>query len=394
MKRSRKYFTRLILILATITLVSCKKETVQETVAERPPTPVKTIPAEIKTFVNKLTIQGTLEAEFYANVAAKIDGVLEEIWVDEGDEVENNKTKLFMIDSRKQEQNEIISRQAARMAAQNYKVALANIDRAKAVAKKAKLDLDRFVRLREQEAATANELELHQTNHDQAEATLNLAMAQAEAAKEQVAQAEAAYQIAKKDLEDCTILAPLSGTVVARMKEPGEQASRAAPVIKIKNLDKLEATAFVPGNYYDDVQVGKTKIAMVANGKDAGTYVITYKSPTIDTTLRTFEIKAKLDKVPEGTTLAPGMLVGISIVLDTRDGLAVPAHSVIQRSQGHLVFIEKDNVVRQLLVNIGYEQDGFIEISPKPDQNLTLKPGDQVVAEGHYLIKDGDKVRR
>ena len=394
MKRSRKYFSRLILILATIALMSCKKETAREIVTERPPTPVKTTPAKIITFVNKLTIQGTLEAEFYANVAAKIDGVLEEIWVDEGDAVESNKTKLFMIDNRKQEQNEIVSRQAALVAAQNHKVALANIDRAKAAAKKAKLDMDRFTRLREQGAATANELELHQTNCEQAEATLNLAMAQAEAAKEQVAQAEAAYQIAKKDLEDCTILAPLTGTVVARMKEPGEQASKSAPVIKIKNLDKLEATAFVPGNYYDNIQVGKTKIALAANGTDAGTYVVTHKAPTIDTTLRTFEIKAKLDKVPGNTTLAPGMLVGISIVLDTRDGLAVPSHSVIQRAQGHLIFIEKDNIARQLLVNIGYEQDGFTEITPKPEQNLPLQPGDQVVAEGQYLVKDGDKIQR
>ena len=62
---------------------------------------VRTSPVQTRSFEDRLIIQGNLEARTVVEVSARVPGVIEEIYVDEGDAVEEGKTRLFQVDALK-----------------------------------------------------------------------------------------------------------------------------------------------------------------------------------------------------------------------------------------------------------------------------------------------------
>ena len=380
--------------MALFTVFGCKKEAEEVTVKEEKVVPVKVLPIEKRVFEDRIQVQGTLEAKNYANVSARVEGTLEELLVDKGDVVTEKSSKLFVVDKANRERAVETARQGVATAKQNLKVAQANVEKVRVELKKAELDKDRFVRLHKSGSATANELELYTTQYEQACAGLKYAEASEGAAMEQAKAAEIHLATAEKDLADCTVYAPLSGVVSQRLKEPGEQASKGGVVLRIEDLNVIEAVAFIPAAHYARIEVGKTLVRVSINGKAVGEYPVTYRSPVIDPTLRTFEIKA-LVKGDASVGLVPGAMADMAIVLVHREGMAVPTHSILTRRQGVLIYIPKEGRAVPCGVKVGLENDGYSEIFPAPLSEGGLEPqeGEMAVSEGHYMLSDNDKVK-
>lgn len=353
--------------------------------------PVKTAAVEERTFEACVRVQGTLEAKNYANVSSRLSGILEEIWVDKGDVVEAGKTKLFVTDRINRERNVQKARQTLAAQEQNLKVAQANVEKVAVELHKAELDKDRYVRLRAIGAATPNELELYTTQFEQAKAGLKYAKATEAAAAEQVKGAQISLAIQEKDLSDCLVFAPISGVVSQRMREPGEMGTSGGVVLRIEDISTLEAVAFIPGQYYDQITVGETSLRISVNGKPAGSFKLTYKSPVIDPALRTFEIKAVLPGKSDAG-IVPGAMADIVIVLVTRKALAVPTHSVLEKQQGMVLFTCQGNRAKLRTISCGLQNDGWTELLTQPDDSNPLKPGDIIIAEGQYLVSDNGLV--
>jgi RND family efflux transporter MFP subunit len=89
------------------------------------------------------------------------------------------------------------------------------------------------------------------------EGELNVAAAQLREAEEQDAINEAEMALAEQMLKDHTITAPFGGVVIKRYKEPGESVQANVAVVRIGNLSRLAATAFVPLEYAYRVKVGQ-----------------------------------------------------------------------------------------------------------------------------------------
>ena len=385
----------MVCAMAAVFVCGCKKEAVEDAaVKEEKVVTVKVLPIEKRTFEERIQVQGTLEAKNYANVSARVEGTLEELLVDKGDVVTEKSTKLFVVDKANRERAVETARQGVATARQNLKVAQANVEKVRVELRKAELDKDRFVRLHKSGSATANELELYTTQYEQARAGLKYAEASEGAASEQAKTAEIHLATAEKDLADCTVYAPLSGVVSNRFKEPGEQANKGGVVLRIEDLNVIEAVAFIPAAHYARIEAGKTLVRIVINGKAVGEYPVTYRSPVIDPTLRTFEIKA-LVKGDASVGLVPGAMADMAIVLVHREGLAVPTHSILTRRQGVLIYIPKDGRAVPCGVKVGLENDGFTEIFPAPltDGGLEPQEGEKAVSEGHYMLSDNDKIK-
>ena len=387
----------LLLIAATLLLTACFKKEEQATETKRRERPVKLTKITTRDFEDRLSIQGSLEAKHYANVGPKVDGTLTDIRVDVGDRVEAGKTVLFVSDSRKRSQAKDVAEQVYLVAKENYNVSLANITRAQARYDKAKKDCERYTALFKNGNVTINEKERFDTEYLIADADLKLAKANSQAAKAQTEQAKVAFDVAAKDLEDCTIYAPLSGVVIRRFKEPGEHCGTSAPVVRIEGTDVLEAVANIPGAYFNRIEPNKTNAHVVAEGNDAGNVVITYRADAIDTILRTFRIKALMKN--EQKKLASGMMADMTIIIQKRNGMAVPTHCVIEREQGNVMYRIADGKAQELLVTVGFANDGFTEILSaklrKDDgsyESITLAPGAEIISEGQYLIVHGDAV--
>jgi multidrug efflux pump subunit AcrA (membrane-fusion protein) len=342
---------------------------------------VRTVPAAARTFERRLTVQGTLEAETFANVAARADGNLDALWVDEGDPVTAGETELFQVDPVQRENARTIARQDLAVAKASQTVAEASALKTEAEARKARLDFERFERLHQDGKVSLGEFEAADVARAQAEAGLAVAKAQVDLARRQVKQAEAGLAIAEKNLADARAIAPISGVVSARLAEPGEQMSVGKTVLRIEDLSRVEAAAFLPAQYYPDVVPGATTFRLAVGGRPAGEHTVTTRSPVINPVLRTFEIKGRLQNA--GELAVPGQMADLTLVFESREGLGVPSAAVLVRGGRPVVFVARDGVAAAREIETGLQNDGWTEILSG------LEPGEPVVTEGQTQLHDG-----
>jgi len=347
--------------------------------------PVVTAPATIKNFERTLVVQGNVESKNFALVSPRIPGIVEAIFVDEGDTVMADKTKLFQTDAANLQESVEIGHHNLTVAQCARQEAEANLEKTRADLHKVKLDYDRLERLLEKEAVTTDAFEQQKSKYLQLQASEKLALAQVKLAAAQEDQAGAALEIAKKDLADATIYAPISGKVSKRLREPGEMGSPGQPVLRIDDTSVVEVAAFLPAQYYSSIISGTTMMKIQVGDINVGQNIIMYKSPTIESKLRTFEIKSLITAPPEG--VAPGAMAQIVVILETRQGLGVPSVAIQQRGGHNVVFTVKDDISHQVIVQSGIEMDSWTEI-----REGQLDDGTDVVTMGQYMIEDGTRV--
>jgi multidrug efflux pump subunit AcrA (membrane-fusion protein) len=174
---------------------------------------VRTIKAEPRTFERRITVQGNLQSKYVANVAARIAGNLDAIFVDAGDPVEANKTDLFQIDPITLKNAVTASEQQLAVTKASLEVARATLGKSEAEAGKVEMDVGRYQRLYKDGRVTPNEFELRQVQYVQAKAGLAVSKAQASLSESQVEQAVATLEISRKNLKDSKSVAPISGFV-------------------------------------------------------------------------------------------------------------------------------------------------------------------------------------
>ena len=332
-------------------------------------------------FERRLTVQGTLEAKNYANVASRAEGNLDALWVDEGDPVVAGETALFQIDPVSRENTLTIAKQNLAVAEASLEVAEASAKKTEAEARKATLDFDRYERLHKDGKVSDNEYESAEVARAQAKAGIAVANAQVDLAERQVKQAEASLSIAEKSHADTQIRAPISGVVSARHAEPGEQMAIGKVVLRIDDLSLVEAAAYLPAQYYPEVIPGQTTFRLGIGGREAGAHAVTYRSPTIDTTLRTFEIKGKIE-ADDGLAV-PGQMADLTIVFESRQGLGVPSASILVRAGKPTVFVVQGGKAVAKEVQTGFQNDAWTEILSG------LEAGETVVTEGQTQLRDG-----
>ena len=377
--RLARPFLAAVLSAAVFATGCGKKETAAAETARA--VAVRVQPVATRDFERRLTVQGTLEAKNYANVASRADGNLDAIWVDEGDAVAAGQTALFQIDPVGRENALTIAKQNLAVAEASLEVAQASARKTEAEARKATLDFDRYERLHQDGKVSDNEYEAAEVAHAQAQAGIAVARAQVNLAERQVKQAEASLSIAEKNLADTKILAPISGVVSSRTAEPGEQMSVGKVVLRIDDLATVEAAAFLPAQYYPEVAPGETTFRLGVGGRAAGTHAVSYRSPTINPVLRTFEIKGRVEAA-DGLAV-PGQMADLTIVFETRQGLGVPSASILNRNGKSIVFVAQDGKAAAREVQTGLQNDAWTEILSG------LEAGESVVTEGQTQLRDG-----
>jgi HlyD family secretion protein len=89
---------------------------------------------------------------------------------------------------------------------------------------------------------------------------IRIAEAQVEFAKAKLASAE-------KAVADCTIVAPLDGTVTTRSREPGEWVTPGAPLVTLSRLDEVWLAIYIPEDLLGRVKL-RQKASVKLDGSD------------------------------------------------------------------------------------------------------------------------------
>ena len=206
-----------------------------------------------------------------------------------------------------------------------------------------------------------------------------------------LAEARMAEERAKLNLEYTRIRAPFAGIVQGLTVVNGEIVTTGAGVCTIFNNENLEASVNVLEADLGHLAEGRPVLLSVPATGDTLRAVIDVISPTLDQTTRTCEILIRF-KNPEGR-FRPGMFVRSQIAgIIYQDKLLAPKAALLIRDNRPLVFKKEGDRARWLYVDIGLENEQWVEIL-KVHSGGSLSPGDEVVVSDHLTLAHEAKIK-
>lgn len=293
-----------------------------------------------------LECRGSVAASRRLKLGFKQGGVLDAVLVREGDHVE--KGQLLA------RQSEVDARAMHRSAS--------------AILEKAHRDALRAERLTSEGALPASHL-------DDARTALEAMAAQADQASDL--------------LKHTRLMAPASGTVFARLGEPGETLGQGQPVIVLDSTDDLVIRAGLSEREVGMIQVGQV-VNFVPEGQDIqclGRLKSVASSPNPADGLYAVEIFPER-KGRSDVKLRAGNLVRLRIQGETKTPrLSIPLESLVRRDDRDYVFVVEGDRVRLRPLQLSESEGRRVRVREG------LKAGELVVGEGAYFLQDGQIIR-
>ena len=206
----------------------------------------------------------------------------------------------------------------------------------------------------------------------------------------ELARAKAQVRLAREQLNNTTIEAPVSGKIARRNAKVGDIASASAqtPLFEIIQDGRLELQLKIPETELNSIRAGqKVQITTDANSNLNLSGTVRGIDPVVDAESRLATVKVDL---PENTSLKPGMFLEAAIFTDTVPGLSLPVSAVIPQDgeNGIIYLLQNDDIVKAATVKMG-------EILPNKEIEIVsgLEAGDRVVVKGAGYLKNGDRVK-
>ena len=331
-------------------------------------------PAEVRDVNIYGEYVGRIRAQQFVEVRARVEGYLQKMLFKEGSFIKKDQT-LFIIDPT------IYSARVNKAAAQ--------LNKAKAIAVKAKRDLDRIRPLYEANAAS--------------QLDLDNAVAAYEGATADVAVCQADLTQAQLTLGYTAVKSPISGYISQRSADIGtlvgpSAQSLLATVVKsdtvrvdfsMTALDYLRSKSRNVTIGEDDKERDwkSTVTITLADGKEYPFKgVVDFADPQVDPKTGTFSVRAEMP-IPDHILL-PGEFTKVKLLMDVRDSVVVvPQKALTVDKGGAFIFVVRpDSVVEKRFIETGPEIGNEILVE------RGLAGGENIVTEGFHKLRHGIKV--
>lgn len=381
MKRHSGAIILLVLLLSCASLVAWRalrhgSAASAATVAEQSDqaVAVQVAPIERGLIRDVRVLSGTLEASTRFQLAAKVGGLIQELNVDLGDEVERDQAIAVLDD------DEFV--QAVTQAEAELAVRQAELAQARTELERVTWDFNRLERLHERGVASDLEYNEIRAERDSQQAAVALAEAR-------VRQAQAALELAEIRLGYTTVRAAWQGgperaAVGVRHVDAGDTVPAGGLIVGMVGLDPLKAIVSVTESDYARLQVGQaaTLTTDALPGESFGAAVARI-APVFQEASRQARVELRVDNPRR--LLRPGMFVRVRVVLRSAEAeTIVPAAAIVQRGGRKVVFtVGADGAsVTEHPVEVGIAQGERVQlVAPR----LTGR----VVVLGQYLLEDG-----
>ena len=208
-----------------------------------------------------------------------------------------------------------------------------------------------------------------------------------------VAQARSQLAVAKKNLADCRLVAPVRGIIGRQQVKAGETAVPSQAVVTILDVSRVKVKVSVPEAEMNAITPHTPSMIIVeAAGKKVSGGRIE-KGVVADAMTHTYDIRIN---VPNGDRkLLPGMVAQVKLqptpTPSPREGslTTLPITSVQRRPDGSLFVWTVDNQKKahRTAVTVGASQGNRISIMSG------VTAGQRVVTEGYQKLSEGTEVR-
>jgi Cu(I)/Ag(I) efflux system membrane fusion protein len=179
--------------------------------------------------------------------------------------------------------------------------------------------------------------------------------------------------------DNIDIRAPAAGFILARNLSPGQRFEKGTELYRIADLSKVWIMADIFENEAQYLQPGKTVKVSLPHQKKTFQGKVSDVLPQFDEATRTLKVRLEADN-PD-YTLRPNMFVDVELPISLPPAINVPADAVLDSGLKKTVFVDHGNgVLEPREVETGWRIGNRVEIIKG------LKPGDQIVISGNFLI--------
>ncbi|MDE2001119.1 MAG: efflux RND transporter periplasmic adaptor subunit [Patescibacteria group bacterium] len=181
----------------------------------------------------------------------------------------------------------------------------------------------------------------------------------------QVQQVQAALASAEAKLQNAKIVAPIDGVITQQDAKIGQIATAGTPLVSIIGNKGFEVDAGISEVDVGKVAVGDT-VAMTLDAFPNETFAGTvfYIAPAQTNTQGVITYLAKISFDTADPRIKSGLTANVVIRTATKDNvLILPQYALLQNDQGSFVEVLKNNVVTQVPVTIGIQDEkGNVEM--------------------------------
>lgn len=193
-------------------------------------------------------------------------------------------------------------------------------------------------------------------------------------------------QLIQAQIDKTEIRAPFKGRVGLKYVSDGSYISPTTRIASLQNINPVKLDFSVPERYVSRVKTGD-RITFTVQGTDqvfeGEIYAI---EPKIDSQTRTLQLRA-LSRNDEGL-LVPGAFADIELILETiEEALMIPTISLIPELQGQKVYLYSNGSVLEQRVQTGLRTADRVRIIEGVQQ------GDTVLTTGLLQVREGMPVR-
>jgi len=423
MEKDKKEMRKALIVIGILLLIGFAfywtftdngNETKASTPAKKNPI-VEQVPVEVAvvhkgSLHRRLQLTGTVVPEAKVDIFSKVSGILEAIEVEQGDIVHTDQVLALVEreerEARLQESRAALDVLKARWAQMETGARPEEISQAEELVRQTEArwrnSLDNYKRLK-----TLKERDFISQQHlDEAMLQVTLSEAEHNSAKEkltllrkgarqedrdallaQIRQAEATLKLARINLKNATIRAPITGIVSKRFLDRGAFVSMNTPLIRIVAMDIVKVVVPVVEGELAQLQAGSTaEIQVDAYPNELFEGSVVRISPTVDPESRSAEVEIQVNN--DDHRLKPGMFARVSIMVQQRDHVLLLRRESLLRENGPpKVFVYDNGKASIKSVRLGLKGEQYVEIIAGVAQ------GDEVITAGQYDLADGMPVK-
>ena len=204
-----------------------------------------------------------------------------------------------------------------------------------------------------------------------------------------VAQAKSQWEVAKKNLADCRLTAPVSGIIGKKLVGAGETALPSQAVVTILDISSVKVKVAVPEAEISCITSSTpSTINVEASQKQVNGGRIE-KGVQADALTHTYDVRINVQN--NDRKLLPGMVASVRFIAagsQSITGKSLPVTAVQKAVDGSLFVwtVAKDSTAHRAKVTIGATHGNQVAISEGLDM------GQRVVTEGYQKLSEGTKV--
>ena len=205
-----------------------------------------------------------------------------------------------------------------------------------------------------------------------------------------VEQAKSQLEVARKNLADCRLTAPVSGIIGKKLVGAGETAMPSQAVVTILDISSVKVKVSVPEAEISRLSSTTPSTIMVEAAKTTLKGGHIEKGIEADPLTHTYDVRIQVQNGDR--KLLPGMVANVQFLPDGSQSLqakSLPVTSVQRRSDGSLFVwtIANDSTAHRTTVTTGDTHGNYITIV----DGINL--GQRVVTEGYQKLSEGTRVR-